>query len=111
MTEFLRLAAKLGCSSMMRWFVAAVVAGAAVVNAACLVEDKQLARWTTPPLIPLREDAGTTDLFPMTECFGFELEEASIDEIQRAMESGQLTSVQLVMCYMLRAHQTEQYIK
>lgn len=65
----------------------------------------------TANLIPLQENAGTVDLFPMPECFGFRLEEATIDEMQKAMESGALTSVQLVQCYMIRTYQTEEYIK
>lgn len=65
----------------------------------------------TPALFPLQQDVGTADLFPMTDCFGFKLEEASIDEMQRAMEKGKLNSVGLVTCYMTRAFQTEQYIK
>ncbi|KAH8179261.1 amidase domain-containing protein [Sarocladium implicatum] len=54
--------------------------------------------------------AGTEELFSMPDCWGFKLEEATIDEMQKAMEDGKLTSVQLVLCYMMRAHQTQQYI-
>jgi len=65
----------------------------------------------TPPLIPLQENAGSADLFPVEDCFGFKLEEATIDEMQKAMQSGNLTSVNLVTCYMRRVFQTQQYIK
>lgn len=65
----------------------------------------------TPSLIPLQENAGSEKLFPMPECFGFQLEEATIDEMQAAMKRGQLTSVQLVTCYMMRTFQTEEYSK
>jgi amidase len=65
----------------------------------------------TPNLIPLQENAGTDKLFPMGDCFGFQLEEATIDEMREAMERGSLTSVQLVTCYMTRTFQTQQYIK
>lgn len=88
-----------------------LLSAATAVTAECLVENEQLAGWRTPSLIPLMEDAGTPELFPMTECFGFKLEEASIDEMQSAMEKGELTSVQLLLCYMMRAHQTQEYIK
>lgn len=65
----------------------------------------------TPPLLPLEANAGSDNLFPMDSCFGFKLHEATIDEMQEAMRKGKLTSVQLVTCYMTRAHQTQQYIK
>ena len=47
----------------------------------------------------------------MPSCYGFTLEEATIDQMQDAMSSGKLTSVQLVTCYMKRIYQTDQYIK
>lgn len=60
---------------------------------------------------PLEKHEGTTELFPMPNCFGFELEEATIDEMQDAMANGKLTSVQLVQTYMMRHWQTDEYIK
>lgn len=65
----------------------------------------------TPSLIPLLENANSTNLFPMADCHGFKLEEATIDEMQEAMKSGNLTSVKLVGCYLTRTFQTEEYIK
>lgn len=65
----------------------------------------------TPNLVPLQENAGTDKLFPMGDCFGFNLEEATIDGMQEAMRNGTLTSVKLVTCYMTRTFQTQQYIK
>ncbi|OAA69677.1 amidase family protein [Cordyceps fumosorosea ARSEF 2679] len=64
----------------------------------------------TPPLIPLMKDAGSTELFPMGDCHGFTLEEATIDQMQLAMNKTQLTSVQLVGCYLTRVFQTQEYI-
>ncbi|KAK5996538.1 Putative amidase [Cladobotryum mycophilum] len=64
----------------------------------------------TPSLIPLQENAGSDNLFPMGDCFGFNLHEATIDQMQEAMKSGRLTSVQLVSCYMTRTFQTQQYL-
>ncbi|OCK99635.1 glutamyl-tRNA amidotransferase subunit A [Cenococcum geophilum 1.58] len=61
-------------------------------------------------VFPLRQDADTTALFPMPSCYGFTLEEATIDQMQAAMSRGKLTSQQLVMCYMQRIYQTDQYI-
>ncbi|KAF6803055.1 amidase family protein [Colletotrichum sojae] len=63
-----------------------------------------------PSMFPLLEDAGTVDLFPMPRCGGFELHEATIDEMQAAMETGVLTSVQLVLCYLRRTYQTQEYL-
>ncbi|CAM1507580.1 Fc.00g072210.m01.CDS01 [Cosmosporella sp. VM-42] len=83
------------------WAAAALFLGHAVAN-------KQYG--FTPDLIPRQENAGTADLFPMPDCFGFKLEEATIDRMQEALRSGRLTSVQLVQCYMVRTFQTEQYI-
>ncbi|KAK6088059.1 amidase [Seiridium cupressi] len=63
----------------------------------------------TPSLFPLEANAGTTNFFPMGKCGDFELEEATIDQMQAAMAAGNLTSVQLVVCYMLRDFQTDDY--
>lgn len=65
----------------------------------------------TPPLFPLQEDADSSNLFPMTPCGTFHLEEATVDEMQEAMHNGTLTSVQLVNCYLLRTLQVDEYIK
>ncbi|KAK1522871.1 glutamyl-tRNA(Gln) amidotransferase subunit A [Colletotrichum paranaense] len=63
------------------------------------------------PLFPLLQNENTTELFPMPVCAGtFKLEEATIDQMQKAMEDGILTSQQLVMCYMQRTFQTQEYI-
>ena len=47
----------------------------------------------------------------MPPCGSFDLEEATIDDMQAAMEAGILTSTQLVVCYMIRTYQTQEYIK
>lgn len=65
----------------------------------------------SPNLLPLQKNAGSADLFPMGKCNGFKLEEATIDDMQKAMRSGKLTSVQLVTCYLTRTYQTQEYIK
>jgi len=59
---------------------------------------------------PLLENSGTVELFPMPKCGPFSLEEATIDQMQSAMERGKLTSVQLVQCYLTRVYQTNDYI-
>ncbi|KAK8023574.1 amidase [Apiospora rasikravindrae] len=61
------------------------------------------------PYFPLREYADSAQLFPMQQCGSFQLEEATIDQMQAAMENGTLTSVQLVTCYMIRNYQTQEY--
>lgn len=51
------------------------------------------------PFFPLLQNENTTELFPMPVCAGtFKLEEATIDQMQKAMKDGILTSQQLVMC-------------
>jgi hypothetical protein len=72
-----------------------------------------LGQWieTSTSLFPLQESAETPGLFPMLPCGQFTLEEATIDQMQQAMENGTLTSQQLVLCYMQRTYQTEEYIR
>jgi amidase len=88
-----------------------LLAAAATASAAAVASGTNPLFALTPNLIPSQEDAGTDKLFPMGNCFGFKLEEATIDEMQKAMQAGNLTSVQLVTCYMTRTFQTQQYIK
>ncbi|KAG8425995.1 hypothetical protein J3459_008530 [Metarhizium acridum] len=90
----------------MRSAVVSLLAAAAGASATCADGVFEF----TPDLIPLQENAGTDKLFPMGDCFGFKLEEATIDDMQKAMENGMLTSVKLVTCYMTRTFQTQQYI-
>lgn len=66
--------------------------------------------YTETNLIPLQQNAGSDDLFPMGDCFGFDLHEATITEMQEAMRLGHLTSTQLVTCYLVRTYQTQEYI-
>lgn len=48
----------------------------------------------------------------MPVCGGtFKLEEATIDQMQKAMQDGIMTSQQLVICYMQRTFQTQEYIR
>ena len=51
------------------------------------------------------------DLFPMPDCNGFVLEEATIDQLQDAMGRGQLTSLQIALCYLQRIQQIDEYVK
>ncbi|KAK7916889.1 Amidase [Apiospora marii] len=60
------------------------------------------------PLFPLQEHADSTQLFPMPPCGGFQLEEATIDQMQAAMGNGTITSVQLVA---LRNMPSEQHAR
>lgn len=83
-----------------------ILAGALLLGAARAFDTQY-----TPPLIPLQENANSTELFAMADCHGFKLEEATIDQMQDAMKNGNLTSVKLVGCYLTRAFQTEEYIK
>lgn len=60
---------------------------------------------------PLRQNEGLPDQFPMPLCGSFQLEEATIDDMQQAMSNGQLTSTQLTLCYIQRIYQTQSYTK
>jgi hypothetical protein len=66
---------------------------------------------TTTSLFPMQQNADTLTLFPMPSCGRFNLEEATIDQMQQAMSEGTVTSQQLVVCYMQRTYQTEEYIQ
>jgi hypothetical protein len=66
---------------------------------------------TTTSLFPLQDNADTAGLFPMPPCGHFNLEEATIDQMQQAMTDHTLTSQQLVLCYMQRTYQTQEYIR
>ncbi|KAF4339886.1 hypothetical protein FBEOM_6184 [Fusarium beomiforme] len=61
-------------------------------------------------MLPLEKNAGSPNLFPMPDCNGFKLEEATFTEMQNAMKAGKLTSVQLVTCYLMRSYQTKEYL-
>lgn len=58
-----------------------------------------------------RLGADGASLFPMRLCNGFKLEEASIDDIQEQLAEGNLTSVELLQCYLERIYQTDSYLK
>lgn len=51
------------------------------------------------------------DLFPMPDCNGVVLEEATVDQLQAAMNRGQLTSAKIASCYLQRIYQTNEYTK
>lgn len=48
--------------------------------------------------------------FPMAQCHGLALEDASIDIIQRWLSSGKLTSVELVGCFLERINQVDGHV-
>lgn len=52
-----------------------------------------------------------SDLFPMRDCHGFTLEEASIDDIQAQLKAGRFTGSQLLQCYLERIYQVQPYTK
>ncbi|KAI1453757.1 amidase signature domain-containing protein [Annulohypoxylon moriforme] len=60
-----------------------------------------------------RRDCGENDNispFQMPLCNGVSIEDATIDELQRWMTLGKLTSEQLVQCYLARIEQTNPYL-
>jgi hypothetical protein len=56
-------------------------------------------------------DVAMKNPFPMPECHGFRLEEASIDTIQQTLHSGRLTSRQLIQCYVERVNEVNIYMR
>lgn len=66
-----------------------------------------------PYEFPVLQDGvnASSGQFPMPTCNGFTLEEATIDQMQEALSQGRLTSVQIVMCYIQRIWQTDEYIR
>ena len=46
----------------------------------------------------------------MPKCFGLDLEEATIDQMQEWMHKGKLTSRQLTSCYLNRIDQLQEYV-
>lgn len=66
---------------------------------------------SVPDWFPPLSDNGASTMFPMPLCNGFKLEEATIDQMQAAMKSGQLTAVQLLQCYTERMYQTNSYTR
>jgi amidase len=64
-----------------------------------------------PYEFPVLENAIEGGKFPMPKCNGVKLEEATIDQLQVAMNDGRLTSSQLVLCYLQRIWQTDEYIE
>ncbi|KAJ6102863.1 hypothetical protein N7486_005290 [Penicillium sp. IBT 16267x] len=57
-----------------------------------------------------RLGANGSSLFPMRHCHGFQLEEASVDDLQNGLSNGTFTSVQLLECYLNRISQTQPYL-
>lgn len=49
--------------------------------------------------------------FPMSACFGHELEEATIDDMHSWLKTGSLTSEQLTSCYLSRIDQVNKFVK
>lgn len=63
------------------------------------------------PEARLNDGPGDTSVFPMADCHGLPLEEASIDQMQGWMASGTVTSRQLTECYLARITQLNEYVK
>jgi amidase len=94
-------------SRVWPWQVIALWAGCALPILANFTD----ASMPLDSVFPLQQNAGTTGLFPMALCNGFKLEEATIDQMQQALNRSQLNSQQLVTCYLQRIYQTHDYIK
>lgn len=96
-------------------FSTALLAAASFLGLATLTRRNEVSSLDTPnsQLIyefPIPGNNGSA-LFPMRPCRGFQLEEASIDDIQGLLTSRALSSVDLVSCYLERVYQTSSYLK
>lgn len=78
-----------------------------------LVESDQILESPFPYYFPQLGSGGAANSgqFPMPLCHGFKLEEATIDQLQNAMDKGTLSSVKIVMCYLQRIYQTDAYLR
>lgn len=81
-------------------------------NATQIIENQELES-PYPYEFPVLQNGSLADIgqFPMPLCYGFKLEEATIDQLQQAQSNGTLTSVKLAMCYMKRIYQVDGYIR
>lgn len=81
-------------------------------NASQLVESQTLDS-PSPYDFPSLQNGASADSgqFPMPLCHDFTLEEATIDQLQQYLSNGNLTSVQLALCYLKRIYQTDEYIR
>ena len=73
--------------------------------------ESQVLNTPLPYYFPNENLESSPGLFPMEQCNGITLEEATIDQMQDYMSHGKLTSSQLVMCYLQRIYQTNTYVK
>lgn len=85
----------------------AVLALAQNQNASISLADSQT---LSNPFPYIFADEESSNLFPMPPCKGFTLEEATIDQLQSYMSSGQLTAVDVLTCYLARYDQINFYI-
>lgn len=78
------------------------------INASDLVSSQDL---ESPLPYYFPDEKSVEDLFPMPDCNGIALEEATIDSLQEAMNKGHLTSTKIALCYLQRIYQTNGYIE
>ena len=90
-------------------FVATFGRGARGQNGSVLASSQVLEN-PFPYDFPNQSETGV-ELFPMLQCQGLKLEEATVDQLQHWMGAGMLTSQQLVTCYVQRITQTDGYVR
>jgi len=91
-------------------FALPIVASYNTANATGLAAS-QILNDPFPYYFPEQNTTSAARLFAMPLCNGVKLEEATIDRLQGYISKGNLTSAQIVTCYMQRAYQTGEYIK
>lgn len=80
----------------------------AIATANSSVATEQLLANAFPYEFP---DLSSVSRFPMESCHGVTLEEATVDQLQKYMTQGILSSVKIVECYLKRKLQVDQYLK
>jgi amidase len=65
---------------------------------------------THPPGSSHQDPAGHGHRFSMSDCHGFQIEEATIDELQEHLHTGSLSTQQLSICYLQRFWQINDYL-
>lgn len=84
------------------------------VNDASVFADSQIINSPDPydfPVLDFDENGEEYSPFPMRKCNGIVLEETTIDQLQRYMDSRILSSVKLATCYLERIQQTDDFIR
>ncbi|KAK5137022.1 hypothetical protein LTR08_001031 [Meristemomyces frigidus] len=92
------------------WSLGSIFEGFQYAQSVSLVKNATQTLSTPFPYdFPALNAANTTGLFPMPQCHSVTIEEATIDQLQQYLSRGNITSQQLVVCYLQRVWQVDEY--